>query len=239
MAAIAISALCGLSERAYGQSFNIDIDVMDGDPGIGNGAPSSSFGAAAGQPGYWNRLGTAGGDPQMILGLDGQQSPIVMTAVTTSSFSRIGYRFEGNTGNYALLLNDASAVAPLISGGTLRFRFEGLASGTYLLYTYAVNVGGQVINTPVYVSLANQPQTQVVTGPMPGNAFEYLVTHSIHEVDVQSGFLEVSIMQPPNQPHEMHVNGFQAVLVPETINWGALLAGCLVFFTIRRCNRTQ
>ena len=43
------------------QSVYVDLDIGSGPPSIGSGAPSSSFGGAAGVPGYWNRV-QAGND---------------------------------------------------------------------------------------------------------------------------------------------------------------------------------
>ena len=53
VARVATLALLGLASISSGmsQSFNIDLDVFFGSPETGNGAPSSQFGAAAGQPG--------------------------------------------------------------------------------------------------------------------------------------------------------------------------------------------
>jgi hypothetical protein len=74
---------------------------------------------------------------------------------------------------------------------------------------------GEYVETPVYVPGSIGKQTQVVTGPMPGNSFEYLITHSIHFVQIQSGEdLEVQFYEPPDTGAQF-VNGFQFVPVPE------------------------
>jgi hypothetical protein len=91
----------GSSSIATPQSFNIDFDIFGGDPGIGNGVPSSSFGAAASQPGFWNRFSN-GTDPRAVLGLDGVKAGVtLLTAAGPGGVGAIGYRFEGNTGDYA------------------------------------------------------------------------------------------------------------------------------------------
>ena len=65
---------------ASAQSFNIDLDIMAGPPEAGAGAPSSTFGGAAGSVGFWNRVDAAGPrQPTPLASLDG-----VLTSVTTS-----------------------------------------------------------------------------------------------------------------------------------------------------------
>jgi hypothetical protein len=119
----------GLVGIAAGQSFNIDLDVGFGDPGLGNGSPSSNFGAAAGLVGYWNRMGT-GDDPQAVLGLGGESTSVQMSAFAgKSGGSAIGFRFEGNTGDYALLLNDARVIGTIIQGGQITYTLSGPGRG--------------------------------------------------------------------------------------------------------------
>ncbi len=92
----------------------MDLDVAVGDPGIGNGAPSSSFGDAAGQPGFWNRFGF-GGVPVPIAGLGGESTVVWMDAEYTGQVGGGGgFAFAGNTGDYALLLNDAATVGSIL-----------------------------------------------------------------------------------------------------------------------------
>lgn len=130
-------------------------------------------------------------------------------------FSGGGFLFKGNTGDYARLLNDGADVGSVVQGGGKTYTFNGLAFGTYQVYTYAVNPLGPV-DVPVFVPEAIKSQTQVVTGPMPGNSFEYLVTHSVHLVDCSTtGSLRINIVQPPGTYPNMFVNGFQIVAVPE------------------------
>lgn len=219
---------------AQGQSFNIDIDIGFGDPGLGNGAPSSSFGAAAGQPGYWNRLGY-GGNAQSVRDLGGNLTNVQMSYTTGKAGSGGGgaHRFKANTGDYALLLNDAVSVAPLVDGGSLTYLFSGLVPGAYMVFTYAVNIHGVFIATPVEV-FNGFPAVEVVTGPMPGNSFQHLITHSVHTVDVdQSGEIRVRIVQPPGSLNSMDINGFQVAMVPEPGTLFAIVFGILVFGACR------
>jgi hypothetical protein len=212
--AIVLFAL-GIVGVAGAQSFNIDLDVGGGDPGVGSGAPSSSFGGAAGQPGFWNRFGF-GGVPLPVGGLDGIKTSIVMDAsYHGAGGGGGGFAFTGNTGDYALLLNDAATVGSIGAGGRLTYTFTGLAAAAYLVFSYAANVNGIAIDTPVTIPGAI-PTTEVVTGPMSGNALEHLVTHSIHAVQVNAtGTFEIIFQQPPMMHANMDVNGFQVVMVPE------------------------
>jgi hypothetical protein len=210
---------------AFAQSFNIDLDVGFGDPGIGHGAPSSSFGGAAKQPGFWNRFGF-GGIPVSVIGLDGLPTSVVMSRQSSHGQALGGgFAFTGNTGDYALLLNDAASVGTQVQGGAITYLFSSLSTGLYHVYTYAANVAGIPINTPITIPGAT-PATETVTGPMPGNAVQHLITHSIHDVEVgMSGKLQIEFLQPPGMHTNMNVNGFQVVLVPEPKSTIAMILG--------------
>lgn len=158
-----------------------------------------------------------------------------MTITTTGKgFGGIGFLFEGNSGDHALLLNDAAQVGTLIQGGDLTYSFRGLTEGLYEVYTYAVNVAGFVIDTPVLIPQGDEPRVQVVTGPMPGNSFEYLITHSKHRVTIStSGYFQVIFEQPPAEKTNQCVNGFQIASVPEA-GTGAALSAFLAFMFVKR-----
>ena len=223
---ILIAPLTMLFEGALGQSFNIDLDVFFGSPETGNGAPSSQFGGAAEQPGYWNRVAAPVGTPVSLLGLCGQSTGVTVTKFADHAGGSGGFNFQGNTGDYALLLNDAEQVATLVSGGTMTHIFSGLGPGIYDLYTYAAHIAGAQVDTPVFMPEAVQFQMQIVTGPMPGNSLEYLITHSIHRFEVNNGnTVHVTITQPPGLEDGMHINGFQIKTVPEINSAGVAVFG--------------
>lgn len=237
MAIVTFSVSCLLTGRAYGQPFNIDFDIFFGEPYIGNGAPSSSFGAAAGQPGHWNRIpSVSGGPPMPLVDLAGLPTSATILKTADNPGGAGGFNFAGNTGDFALLLNDIEGVATTHSGGNLTYTFSGLASGIYDIYTYAVHYTGVAQDTPVFVPEASGSNIQIVTGPMPGNAFEYLVTHSIHRVNLgPGGEFHISITQPPNRPQAMHVNGIQIVQVPEPSSALGIAFGAAILL-LRRSN---
>lgn len=202
--------------HAHGQSFNIDLNMVGGSPQLGAGTPSETFGAAAGQAGFWNGVGALVGSPISLSDLLGNTTDATVLKTADNPGGVGGFSFTGNTGDFALLLNDAEQVATLVSGGNLTYTFSGLASGAYDVYTYAAHRAGAFSATPVFVPEAVTSNTQIVTGPMPGNAFQYLITHSIHRVVLQAGGeFHISITQPPNHSQGMNVNGIQIVAVPE------------------------
>src|SRR5689334_2712495 len=136
MSAFRIGCVLGLavcaSSVVRAQSFNIDLDIGSGSPDIGAGGPSSAFGAAAGQPGFWNVV-YAGGPymPLSLFGLSGAASGATIQA--TGGFgSGGGDNFHGNTGDYALLLNDyAQLLGPDLE---VDYHFAGMQPGHYLIY---------------------------------------------------------------------------------------------------------
>lgn len=229
-----VGAVLGTAGFACGQSFNIDLDVGFGDPGIGHGAPSSSFGGSADQPGFWNRFGF-GGIPVSVADLFGTPTVIEMVASYHGAPSGGGgFAFTGNTGDYALLLNDAASVGTQVQGGQLTYTFSGLLQGQYLVYVYAANRSGIQINTPVTIPGAN-PVTEIVTGPMPGNVLVHLITHSIHQVEVDvAGTFQIEFLQPPGMHTNMNVNGFQVALVPEPHSAIVIILGLVYSLKCRR-----
>ncbi len=106
----------------------------------------------------------------------------------------------------------------------------------YEVYTYAANINGIAIDTPVTIPEAIGPMTQVVTGPMPGNGFAYLVTHSVHFVDALDGDFKIILVQPPFEHTNQFVNGFQIVPAPEPLS-GVSLIGFLCLLALRQLRR--
>ena len=225
--AVSVPTLLFLAVGAGGQSLNVDLDIFAGDPSNGNGAPSSSFGAAAAQPGYWNRTRAGSSPPQSLFDLVGQPTTVVMT-VPVGAGSAGGSNYPINTGDYALLLNDYADIPD-----QMVFRFSGLMPGAYTVWTYAVNASGHLWPVDVSVDGAVPPNPQRVTGPMPGNSFQYLSTHSVHSVPSLNGDLVIRLSSPWPRGK---VNGFQIVaVVPEPASLTVL--SCLLAFAVRRRRR--
>jgi hypothetical protein len=152
-----------------------------------------------------------------MAGLDGSPASVTVTLVSEiGGVFGVAYPSPGNTGDFARLLNDAASVGTVVAGGRYVYTFAGVSAGIYDLFTYAVNVVGHVVAVPVTVPESIGMQTQVVTGPMPGDAFALGVTHSIHRVVVASGATFRAIVEmPAGATEHYNVNGFQLAAVPE------------------------
>ena len=130
-AAVALALSCGASA----QSFNLDLDVFFGSPAVGNGAPSPAFPGAAGQPGFWNRIHLTAPGPFSLRNLIGAPISAILT-VEGGWGGGIGFNNPSNTGDYALLLNDAAQIG--YPPGYNAYVFTGLQHGQYRVFTYAL-----------------------------------------------------------------------------------------------------
>jgi len=206
--ALALVGCFGSVSPALAQGFNVDLDT-------GDGPPSSGFGGAAGQPGFWNSVdGTPG--PHQLHNLLDVPTPASL-GITFDPLGGGGLSFNsGNTGDYALLMNDAQQVGNIDSGGWILYTFTGLIPGPYTVYTYAVAPHGIFVPVPVFVPGSTNPNTQIVTGPMPtNNTFSYLITHAVHDVLVGTdGVLKVDITIEGGLQWGAYINGFQIVPGP-------------------------
>lgn len=102
----ALGIVLSIAQIAFGQSFNVDLD-LNTDPELGGGPPSAAFGAAANQPGIWNSIAVNGSSP-WLHDLQGVRRNVALSTWTTEGWSGGGYRDLRNTGDFALLLNDSS-----------------------------------------------------------------------------------------------------------------------------------
>lgn len=210
------------------QSFNVDLDVMAGDPVAGNGAPSSSFGGAAGQPGLWNRVNCVTAGPIPLFDTSGSLTGTVLTV--TGFGSGGGSNLPINTGDYALLLNDYADIF-----GSLTYTLTGITLGSYEIYTYAVNASGFTSPVPVHISVTGGIEgVLTVTGPMPGNSFANQITHAVHHSNLMTNTLQIRL--EGSAPHAK-VNGFQVVAVPEPSATAA--AVCAVLLATSRRSTTR
>jgi hypothetical protein len=219
-----VASLAVLAVAALGpsQSFNVDVDLFNSPPEVGGGAPSSSFGGAAGQVGFWNAYPDNVSQSFPLQDIAGASTGVTITATGLGGSG--GWNNPVNTGDFNLLLNDAQQV-----GNNFSYTLSGLNPGPYLLYTYAVKPNSQFGEafTTVSGSITSNPQR--AAGTMPGNQFVLGVTHTVHEVDVTAGILRLQVEGPwPNA----YVNGFQIVAVPEPATFAPLLFAGL--FLVRR-----
>ncbi|MEW5883265.1 MAG: hypothetical protein AB1725_03455 [Armatimonadota bacterium] len=205
---------------AWSQSFNVDLDLFFGPRSSGTGRPSLSFGAAAGQPGFWNDPYVNALGPIELRGLDGRLTPVTYRAWGGVGFGggwlnpRIGLG-EAND-DFWLLMGDAADIGPpeanhqLFPPPPLRVtRFEGLQPGLYEVYTYAVRPHQPPRYVPVEVTVpgALTENPQLCTGPMPADwVFRRGVTHAMHRVFCADGVIEIRLTGPDTLSF---VNGFQ------------------------------
>lgn len=214
-----------LSAFSIPQGFNVDIDSPGSPPQGGGGVPSSAFGAASGQAGFWNMITVIGDDFDTLRGLDGALTSVTGQLVGPNNGG--SHFFAGNTGDYALLLNDAS----IIGSRDFTFTFSGLSNGWYRVYVYSAKINGEYGEADITVFGSSSANPQRVSGQMPGNRFEYLLTHSVHDIEVTSGELVIFGEGPfPNA----YINGLQILPVPEPATAVSLALLGLMYLARRR-----
>jgi hypothetical protein len=209
---ICLGAALATSGLASAQSFNIDIEHYLGDPPSGYGVPSSDFGAAANQPGFWNAYSGNGQiEPTALRDLNGQLTTVSVRRLGPFGNVGGGSNFPIVTGNYALLLNDYIHIADVT------FTFAGLTDGRYKIYTYGIEPNYFINAIRVTVSGSLTPNPQVSgNGFMPQNAFVEGVTHCVHEIIVTHGTFDLHAIDYFNTNIPVgYINGFQIVAVPE------------------------
>ncbi len=224
---LTLGALLGSLALSQGQSINIDLNDPVGGPETGAGVPSSAFGAAANQPGFWNGVTASGSGPFSLKGLDGQPTSVQMTA-SGGIGSMGGYNNPNLTGDFRLLMGDYAWV-----GGPIQYHFSGFQPGRYLLFTYGADTSGAVKN--LYVNVPGSGTSlQTVTGPMPSNQFLYGIDYCAHVLELAGGTFEIDVNTdgfplPPTQVH-----GFQIVAVPEPLTIFAFSFGLLGLIAKRK-----
>jgi len=162
-------ALVFAASSASAQSFNVDI----GDPLIA--VPSSTYGAAAGQPGEWN--GIPAGSSAPLVDLTGS-----LTTVTLSmgiNFNAWSFNNAGTTGDDEALLDDGADVFPD------SYTISGLSDGEYDIYTYAWAADSDIDH--VDIQLVGSPDPiQNVGGAWTGSHVQG-VTYALHHITVVGG----------------------------------------------------
>lgn len=211
------------SAFAAAQSINLDFDIEGGGPEAGQGVPSSSFGAAGNQPGFWNLYGVTQSSTSSLRGLGGQATSVTMRKLGIGGGIGGGSGWTINSGDYRLLLNDYMTIPDEVT-----YRFEGLTPGRYRVVTYAVNATGETVSTFVDI----QGQVRVSTGPMPGNALIEGVTHTVHDFTLSGSILDIRAYG--TWPYS-ELNGFQIIAVPEPATVALLTSG----FIAMRCRRRR
>ncbi|HTF87150.1 MAG TPA: hypothetical protein VK843_01990 [Planctomycetota bacterium] len=170
----ALALVTVLASTASAQGINIDI-------GSFSGAPSSGYGAAAGQAGTWNMLTSAATTPLTDIG--GNSTTATVTSSVSVNFA-FGFNNLGTSGDDELLMDDGH-------DGNMTMDFAGLANGDYDVYTYAWAPDSATYFSNVAVPGSPDPM-QAVGGNWPGTLTQG-ITHAKHHITVTSGTLQVVI----------------------------------------------
>lgn len=211
---------------AWAQFFNVDIDCITGLPILGEGVPSSTF-AGAGYAGTWNSMDGISSGPTPLVDLGGNATGVTLTSTSSTLFSCLGYNNPTNTGDYNLLLNDASQAGFIQNGGSRSWTFNNLANGSYRLITYGAAPQGVASTSPITVSGSITSNPQTVFGPMTGNALGLGITHVFHDVIVTTNTLTISsTVAPFENTNGSWIQGFQ--LIPEPASAAMLALGAAV-----------
>ena len=202
-----LALLCVLATAppAAAQAVNVDIGDF-----FAFGLPSSSYGAAAAQPGAWNSA-TSASTPAYatsLVDLAGNPTPITTSVVSYGNGAGdFAFNNAGTTGDDQALMDDLQDIG---AGTSITFwTFDGLADGPYDLYTYAWAPDDATFVTTVTIS--GRGNTVSTGGAWPGMHVEG-VTYARHCVQVTGGQLVVEV-QAAGQGFAT-LNGFQ--LVPRT-----------------------
>jgi len=189
----AITAVCAASARA--QSFNLDV----GDNLILSPAPSSAYGAAAGQPGFWNEVK----HPYSLTlqGLDGSLTSVTAASDDPSSFNFPAFAMNDDQN----LMYDCQDISEFSPPAT--WTFSGLTDGAYRVYTYAWAPENTGALTEVDVP-GSSDGPQIVGGTWNGSPHIHLVTYALHHVVVSGGTFTVVASGSGDSGS---VNGFQIV----------------------------
>ena len=166
-AGLSALALVALAGQASAQSIYIDL-------GDAKGAPSSTFGAAAGIAGTWNQIG--GSTPSV--------SSLVNTAggATTSQLIRavgttlLSVNNAAVTGNNEALLEDSETIA----SAPLTYTISNLTAGDYLVYVYGGNANNSAstYNTQIVSALGQSSQNNGGSN-LASNNWKPGLTHSV------------------------------------------------------------
>ncbi len=204
-----LPAILLVASLAQAQAFNLDV----GDNLVLWPVPSSAYGAAAAQPGFWNNVHNP--YSTVLSDLTGTPTGASCTSTITSSFN---WPFGPLTGDDMNLMNDIQAISSI--GPAATWTFSGLANGNYTVYTYAWAPDSANARTSVDVTGSSDPQ-QIVGGSWTGSPHVQGVTYALHHVAVTNGTLVVTCAGASNTSGS--VNGFQ--LVPAGSSFASFCAG--------------
>jgi hypothetical protein len=201
---ISTRLLCAAAVLCVASALRAETIYIDYAVPLGNGPPSSAFGAAYGVAGYWNALSFTETNAPV---LDTSSAPTGVTVTNNAGIQVANH--PSTSGDVELLLDDG-----LDSSTGFSITVSGLAGGTYDVYTYAWHPAsaGDQTTTEITVN-AGTPQFVQRSGGFSG--FLLSVTHALHNVSISSGQDIVISATTAGQIPAAIVNGLQIVPVPE------------------------
>ena len=186
---------------ALAQSLNIDVGSSN------TSIPTAAYAGGAAQAGTWTRVSAAATSPVTLKDLAGVNTPA--TLLPSGGLGDFGFNNPGTSGDDQNLLDDAMDInAPPLSNGIAGWTFSGLASGNYVVYTYAWAPDDVTFRTSVSVQNAAEGP-QLVGGTWAGSHAQGL-TYALHHVTVSSGTIQVDVNSAVGLGC---VNGFQLIKV--------------------------
>jgi|GEM_PF-3918601 len=211
LAVAAAGLLPAHDAHAGGAEFGLNIDVQPGN--LIFSTPSSSYGAAAGQPGRWNVVTNTAGSTS-LLNLDGVPSGVIVDNVVGGG----GTTFCVSGGldvNWNRLMCDQQANAASVVNG-VRYEFFGLPVGTYDVYVYAVPTGESFVPSAtirLFVDGVQQDST-FVSGTVTTQVLDEGRTHGVLQITVDDPTEEVRLTIVAGGGEfgsTAHLNGIQFV----------------------------
>ena len=167
---ILIGASVILTATANAQSFNVDY-------GTQFGAPPTSYGAAAGQAGFWNEISGLEEGAVSLVDVDGRKTEV--TIVPSLPFGQAGFDQPATVGDDQALMDDYFDLHSVPA----TFEIGGLTAGTYAVYTYLWAPDEPAFRTSL--SVAGRP-ARLIGGAWPGG-FHEGITHSRDVAHVDEG----------------------------------------------------
>jgi len=196
---LVLAALLAAGARA--QSFNVDF-------GTQFGPPNTSYGAAAGQPGFWNERNGFEDESTTLVDVLGRKTAV--TVAFSLPFGQAGFDNPATVGDDQALLDDYFDLHSVPA--TIEVR--GLAKGAYAVYTYLWAPDSPDYRTSLSVS--GRP-ARWIGGAWPGGLREG-ITHSRDVVQVpQGGTIVLSVFGLPKGS----LNGLQIVQLSGDTRFGA------------------
>ncbi len=172
---------------AGGGSFGINMDAQPSNQ-IG-GKPASTYGAAAGQPGFWNTLFSSGPTFQSLTEVSGAQAGVTVQRFSgnNSQFTCVGGIVSQDWSG--LMCDYAWDVAGVVNH--IEYEFNGLPAGTYQVYTYGAQPGETFVPS-FFIGLEINDQFVPGSGKSIGGTvltqqFTEGKTHVVHTVTLDGG----------------------------------------------------